>query len=126
VVHHDARLYVILAPSSLGKMPGHTLVIPTRHVETFLDLTDEEASEVAIMTRRVAIAVRDTFSPNGIHIQQHNGVAAWQTIPHLHFHVISVMSYDDWPPGADERIEVTPSEERQLQASELSRALAVV
>jgi len=63
----------ILAPSSLGRMPGHTLVIPTRHVETFLDLTDEETAQVAIMTRRVATAIRDTFSPNGIHVQQHNG-----------------------------------------------------
>ncbi len=29
VVHHDEHLYMILAPSSLGRMPGHTLVIPT-------------------------------------------------------------------------------------------------
>ncbi|MEJ7743419.1 MAG: HIT domain-containing protein [Nocardioidaceae bacterium] len=62
----------------------------TRHVETFLDLTDEETAQVAIMTRRVATAIRDTFSPNGIHVQQHNGEAAWQTIPHVHFHVIPV------------------------------------
>lgn len=58
VVHHDDDLYVILAPSSRGRMPGHTLVIPTRHVETFLDLTDDETAQVAIMTR-----ARDDPSP---------------------------------------------------------------
>lgn len=126
VVHHDDRMYVILAPSSLGRMPGHTLIIPTRHAETFLDLTDDETAEVAIMTRRVATAVRDTFGPNGIHIQQHNGVEAWQTIPHVHFHVIPVMTYDDWPPDPDNWIEATPSDQRQVQAERLRDALAMV
>lgn len=126
VVHHDDHLYVILAPSSLGRMPGHTLVIPTRHVETFLDLTDEETAQVAIMTRRVATAIRDTFSPNGIHVQQHNGEAAWQTIPHVHFHVIPVMNYEDWPPDPENWIEVTPIDERKVQAALLASALASV
>ncbi|MFC6704994.1 HIT family protein [Flexivirga alba] len=124
VVHHDDRLYVILAPSSLGKMPGHTLIIPTRHVETFLDLTDDETAEVAIMTRRVATAVRNTFNPNGIHVQQHNGIAAWQTVPHVPFHVIPVMADDDWPPDPDHWIEVTPSGERQAQAAALKEELS--
>lgn len=121
VVHHDERLYVILAPSSLGGMPGHALVIPTRHVETFLDLTDEEAGEVAIMTKRVAGAIRDAFDPNGIHIQQHNGAAAWQTIPHVHVHIIPVMEHGDWPPK--DWVAVTPSTERQQQARRLAAAL---
>lgn len=121
VVHHDERLYVILAPSSLGGMPGHTLVIPTRHVETLLDLTDEESAEVAVMTKRMARAISATFDPNGIHIQQHNGVAAWQTIPHMHVHIIPVMNYEDWPPK--EWIDVTPSPGRQRQAALLAVAL---
>lgn len=126
VVHHDARLYVILAPASLGKMPGHSLVIPTRHVETLMDLSNEETVEVAIMTRRVATAVRNTFKPNGIHVQQHNGEAAWQTVPHVHFHVIPVMAYTDWPPDPNNWIEVTPSDQRKEQAALLADALASV
>lgn len=114
---------MILAPASLGGMPGHSLVIPTRHVELLLDLTDEETAEVAIMTKRVAIAIRETFDPNGIHVQQRNGEAAWQTIPHVHFHVIPVMKYEDWPPDPDNWIEVTPSEERQAQAALLAEVL---
>ncbi len=51
VVHHDECLYVILAPASLGGMPGHALVIPTRHVETLLDLNDLEATGLTIMTK---------------------------------------------------------------------------
>ncbi len=126
VVHHDERLYVILAPSSLGRMPGHSLVIPTRHVETLLDLTNEETAEVAIMIRRMAAAICHTFSPNGIHVQQHNGEAAGQTIPHVHFHVIPVMAYEDWPPDPDNWIDVTPSDERKHQAALLTQALSSV
>lgn len=107
-------------------MPGHSLIIPTRHVETLMDLTDEEAAELAIMTRRVATAIRNTFDPNGIHVQQHNGEAAWQTIPHVHFHVIPVMDYEDWPPDPDNWIEVTPSDERKAQATLLADGLSAV
>ncbi len=78
------------------------------------------------MTRRIATAIRDTFGPNGIHVQQHNGEAAWQTIPHVHFHVIPVMNYEDWPPDSENWIEVTPSDERRVQADMLTTALASV
>jgi diadenosine tetraphosphate (Ap4A) HIT family hydrolase len=53
-------------------------------------------------------------------------VAAWQTIPHVHFHVIPVLDYDDWPPDPDHWIEVTPSDVRQEQADRLRVALASV
>lgn len=53
------------------------------------------------MTKRVATAIGDTFDPNGIHVQQHNGVAGWQTIPHVHFHVIARRGDEIFEPTGD-------------------------
>jgi len=122
VVFENDSLYVLMAPASLGGMPGHTLVCTKRHVETVIELTDEECADVMRMVRDVATGIRDEFDPNGIHVQQHNGASGWQTVPHLHVHVIPVMQYDDWPPKS--WIETTPSEIRAKHAAALRCRLA--
>lgn len=121
VVYQDDSLYVLMAPASLGKMPGHTLVCSKPHVGTVMDLTDEECSTLMRGVRDVARAVDEEFNPNGIYVQQHNGPAAWQTVPHVHFHVIPVMAYEDWPPT--DWLDITPSEIRIEQAAALHSRL---
>jgi len=123
VVFENDRLYVLMAPASLGGMPGHTLVCTKRHVETIMDLTDDECADLMRMVRDVATAVRDEFDPNGIHVQQHNGVAGWQTVPHVHVHVVPVKQYDDWPP--QRWIETTTSALRIKQAEAVRARLAI-
>jgi len=115
VVHEDDFTYVIIAPASLGGMPGHTLVIPRRHVETILDLTKQETVDLASMVRRAARAIDAAMDPDGILIVQRNGVTAGQTVPHVHFHVIPRREGTVWPPT--EWVENTPSEVRVAQAS---------
>ncbi|NLD70833.1 MAG: HIT family protein, partial [Limnobacter sp.] len=38
--------------------------------------------------RRIAIAVEREFAADGVTILQANRVAGWQTVPHLHLHVL--------------------------------------
>ncbi len=88
VVAEDDTIFVFLAPASLGGMEGHTLVTTRRHVETIFDLTPEDEVAIGRAVARAARAVRSAFDPDGVLIQQHNGVAAFQTVPHVHVHVI--------------------------------------
>ncbi len=69
----------------------HLLVIPTRHVETILDVTEEEAGKLSIAVRDVAKAVESEYKPKGITIWQNNGVPASQSIGHVHFHVAGTL-----------------------------------
>ena len=67
---------------------GHTLVVPRRHV---VDLWDaDEADAVAVMAAAWAVArqVRDTLGAAGCNVVIATGVAAWQTVFHLHVHVV--------------------------------------
>ncbi len=123
VVFEDDRLYVLMAPASLGGMPGHTLVCTRRHVKTIMSLSDDECTDLMRMVRDVAAAVRDEFDPNGIHVQQHNGVPGWQTVPHVHVHVIPVKQYEDWPP--QQWVETTPSKIRAKQAAAMRSRLGL-
>ncbi len=68
--------------------PGHTLVIPRRHVETIFELDDGLAAELLPTAVHVARALRATLAPTGLQLMQANGRAAGQEVPHLHLHLI--------------------------------------
>ena len=62
---------------------------------------------------RTARAIRAAFDPDGVLVQQHNGVAAFQTVPHFHVHVIPKRDSTPFPPleqvpitAYDERVEI--------------------
>lgn len=69
----------------------HLLVVPLRHVTTILELTDAEASAVAIAVREAAKAIDCAYSKPGIAVWQNNGIPAGQSIRHLHFHVAGTL-----------------------------------
>lgn len=68
--------------------PGHTLVIPRRHVETIFELDDGLAAGLMQTAAQVARALRAVLSPAGLKLTQANGRAAGQEVPHLHLHLI--------------------------------------
>ncbi len=68
--------------------PGHTLIIPRRHVASFFDLTPEEINacmELIIEERKL---LDEEFQPDGYNIGVNVGQAAGQSIFHVHIHVI--------------------------------------
>ena len=69
--------------------PGHTLVIPRRHVCAYTDLTTKEAEQLALVGQRIAAALKARV-PNceGVSLLIADGEAAGQEVPHAHLHVI--------------------------------------
>lgn len=70
---------------------AHLLVIPVRHVETILDLEDEESGALMIAVREAARTIDRAEGRPGIAIWQNNGVPAGQAISHVHFHVAGTL-----------------------------------
>jgi superfamily II DNA or RNA helicase/diadenosine tetraphosphate (Ap4A) HIT family hydrolase/SOS-response transcriptional repressor LexA len=76
--------------------PGHTLVIPFRHVVTWFDATREEQSAILALVDDVkgqldcGVLHPDgtTRIPDGYNVGFNAGEAAGQTVMHLHVHVI--------------------------------------
>jgi histidine triad (HIT) family protein len=67
---------------------GHTLVVPKRHVRDIFELDDATGAALMRSVTRVARAVRDALSPDGVNVWQSNGEAAGQEVFHVHFHVL--------------------------------------
>jgi histidine triad (HIT) family protein len=68
--------------------PGHVIVATKKQVVTVLDLDDDLAGALFRTAAKVARAVDRAFQPEGITILQANKEAGWQTVPHVHLHVL--------------------------------------
>lgn len=67
---------------------GHVIVASIRPYETLMDADEDTAAAMMRAARRIAIAVEREFAADGVTILQANRVAGWQTVPHLHLHVL--------------------------------------
>jgi histidine triad (HIT) family protein len=69
--------------------PGHTLVLPRRHVESFTELSPMEVEQLALCGQRIARALKQRFDGcEAVTFSLADGAAAGQDVPHTHLHVV--------------------------------------
>ena len=68
--------------------PGHTLIIPRRHVASFFEVTDAERADLMALLAAARDDLDRELRPAGYNIGINDGAAAGQTVPHLHIHLI--------------------------------------
>ena len=85
-VYEDEHVFAFMDAGQVND--GHVIVATKAPRETLLDCTDDEAAALMRAARRIALAVQAAFQPEGITVLQANRPAGWQTVPHLHLHVL--------------------------------------
>jgi len=85
-IYDDERTFAIMNINPLND--GHLLVIPKAHAAMVYDITEEDLAGAAVVAKRIASAVRKALRPDGLNIVQANGAAAFQSVAHLHLHLI--------------------------------------
>jgi diadenosine tetraphosphate (Ap4A) HIT family hydrolase len=68
--------------------PGHSLVVPRRHVASWLDLTAAEAAHAWTLVARTTRSLDLAHHPDGYNLGVNVGAAAGQTVAHAHLHLI--------------------------------------
>lgn len=68
--------------------PGHTLVLPKRHIGSFFGLTPDERQALLDLLDESRASIATQLKPDGYNIGINDGAAAGQTVPHLHIHLI--------------------------------------
>jgi len=66
--------------------PGHVLLIPARHIETYLDLPPEGLRIFFTTGQLIAAAVLRAMDSDGVFTAINNRVS--QSVPHLHMHIV--------------------------------------
>ena len=120
VVVDDADVLAVISP--IPRNPGHTLIVPRRHVRDLYTLPDALAGPILATAARVARAAKRAFAADGMVLRQHNDAAGGQEVFHFHLHVIPRFAGDDArfdaPPAVISRAE------QQALAERLGAALA--
>ncbi len=68
--------------------PGHTLIIPKRHVGSFFALTRQEVDGLWQLMQRAKVQLDSEFAPIDYNIGINDGPNAGQTVPHVHIHLM--------------------------------------
>jgi diadenosine tetraphosphate (Ap4A) HIT family hydrolase len=68
--------------------PGHTLIVPRRHVCDLYGLTVAERAGLWRLVDDVALTLREQSAVDGLNIGVNLGEAAGQTVGHAHVHVV--------------------------------------
>ena len=68
--------------------PGHSLVIPRRHVKDYFELTPEEQNACWELLNQLKVILDLKYRPDAYNIGINNLFAAGQTVPHVHIHLI--------------------------------------
>ena len=83
-----ANELAVVSRDSYPVSPGHTLVIPKRHVGSFFDTTKDERLALLELIDQAKLALDSEFHPAAYNLGLNDGPAAGQSIPHVHFHLI--------------------------------------
>lgn len=68
--------------------PGHTLVVPRGHYESFLDLPHDVGMHLFSVAMEIAPVVRRVSGLDGTNLIISSGAAAGQDVYHFHVHLI--------------------------------------
>jgi diadenosine tetraphosphate (Ap4A) HIT family hydrolase len=83
-----SNLHGMVIRDAFPVSPGHTLVIPLRHVGSFFDIENAERYALMALLDEAKRQLDKEFKPVGYNIGINDGAAAGQTVPHLHIHLI--------------------------------------
>ena len=85
-VYEDQHVFAFMDAGQIN--PGHVLVATKIAYETLMDADQESALALMRAAHAIARAVQEAFAPDGMTVLQANKPAGWQTVPHLHLHVL--------------------------------------
>ena len=87
IVSRGEKVYVVL--NLFPYNGGHVLVVPFRHVASYVDLEADELAEFSAFTQHALRAITEASHPGGYNIGMNQGAAGGAGIAeHLHQHVV--------------------------------------
>ncbi len=99
LVHEGFLAIYNIAPA----LPGHSLVIPKRHITSIMELSPSELQSMMVLAQKTAQLLGKIFNTEAFNwsVQQHPDAGG--TLEHLHMHVLPRHSGDlpnpgDWYP----------------------------
>lgn len=85
-VYEDDKVLAFLDLNPVN--PGHTLLIPKKHFDNFMDIDEENAVALSKAIVRVTKTLKEKLHIESLNIINNSGEIAGQTVMHCHVHII--------------------------------------
>jgi len=94
IIYEDENTLAFLDIKPAGRLDGHTLIIPKKHYATIEDIPEAELTNLILITKKIAIAIKKYSGATGINIISNNYPSAGQMVDHIHFHIVPRIEND--------------------------------
>ncbi|XMB72666.1 HIT family protein [Mycoplasmatota bacterium WC30] len=86
IIYQNESVYVIYDGFPVSE--GHMLIITKRHIENYFETNIQEVKNIDSAIKHMKTRLDELYHPDGYNIGINNGVAAGQSVMHLHIHLI--------------------------------------
>lgn len=86
IVTEDSGL--VLAVNLFPYIDGHLLIIPRRHIENYLDLTDKEIMAYHCLAKKGLKLLQEALDIENVWLLLREGKQVGKTVKHLHWQII--------------------------------------
>lgn len=70
------------------QMPVHIIVIPKVHIESALDINEENCEVIGHVFKAISKIAKEAGLENGFRVINNCGEDGGQTVKHIHFHIL--------------------------------------
>jgi histidine triad (HIT) family protein len=85
-LYEDNEFRVIMDLNPATK--GHALILPKEHFKNLYEISDETASKVLPLAKKMATLMTEKLGCEGFNLIQNNNEIAGQSVFHFHMHLI--------------------------------------
>ena len=96
VVYEDDK--IMCFRDAEPQAPVHVLIVPKKHIASLDDTDASDQELLGYILLKVKEIASDLGLENGNRVVVNNGEDAFQTVKHLHFHILGKRKLT-WPPG---------------------------
>jgi histidine triad (HIT) family protein len=115
VVHEDETTLAFLDINPI--VDGHTLIVPKLHSANLLDTSDQRLADVMASAAHVGRLFTERLGCDGVNVLNASGAAAWQTVFHLHLHLLPRYADDGLPFPFTQRFRLGPDERAEREVA---------
>lgn len=121
-VYESDDLLAFISPKWWVNNPGNVIIIPKQHFENLYDLPDELLIDIHLLSKKISIAMKNSYDCDGISTRQHNEPDGGQDVWHYHLHIFPRWENDKLYQNHDNKRFVS-AEERKEYAQKLKELL---
>lgn len=126
IVYKDEAVTILVNSFFMPSNEGHVIVVPNGHYENIYDLPSETGHKIFDVAQKMAKAMKQAYSADGITIRQNNEPAGDQHAFHYHLHVFPRYTGDKFNEAKPEDKYLADTTEKAQYADKLRKELSGV